>query len=224
MLALVLAAVLWVGVHVGIAGTTIRGRIVARLGEMGFRIAFSLASVVSISLLVNAYGAAATTPLWFTPDWLRWVLALAMLPGFVLFAGSLRRNPTAAGGEALIGAEPSGMQRITRHPMLWSFAIWAGVHVLGNGDSASLVFFGAFLVTALAGMPSIDAKLAQRAPETWPKLAAATSILPFGAVLAGRNRFVPGELLVPAAIGLVAWAALLHFHRGLFGVPALLLG
>ncbi|MGA3398064.1 MAG: NnrU family protein [Acetobacteraceae bacterium] len=29
-------------------------------------------------------------------------------------------------------------------------AIWAAVHVIGNGDSASIVFFGAFLITALA--------------------------------------------------------------------------
>ena len=30
---LVLAALLWIGVHVGIAGTAVRGRIAARLGE-----------------------------------------------------------------------------------------------------------------------------------------------------------------------------------------------
>ena len=45
--------------------------------------------------------------------------------------------------------------------MLWSFAIWAAVHIIGNGDAAAIIFFGAFLVTALAGMPSIDAKLSR---------------------------------------------------------------
>jgi uncharacterized membrane protein len=60
--------------------------------------------------------------------------------------------------------------------------------VLGNGDAASLLFFGAFLLTALAGMPSIDAKVAARDPEGWRHFAAATSILPFGAIASGRNR------------------------------------
>lgn len=225
MTMLILAALVWVGVHVGIAGTAVRAAIVARTGEAGFRIGYSLVSVAAIVWLVNAWQAAETTPLWFAPPWLRWILALVMLPAFILFVASFRRNPTAAGGEALIGAGATGIQRITRHPMLWSFAAWGAVHVIGNGDSAAVVFFGAFLVTALAGMPSIDAKLAQRAPADWPRLAAATSILPFAAIAGGRNRLVLAEIgWVPPVAGLLAWAALLHFHARFFGVAPLILG
>src|SRR3712207_3240539 len=134
---------------------------------------------------------------------------MLMLPAFVLFVASLRHNPTAVGGEAALrdaGAEPCGIQRVTRHPMLWSFAIWAAAHMLGNGDSAGLVFFGAFLVTALAGMPSIDAKIAARDPEAWAGFAARTSILPCGAIAAGRNRLALGEIgWGPPVVGLVAW-------------------
>jgi uncharacterized membrane protein len=222
---LMIAALIWVGVHVGIAGTAVRGAIAARTGEAGFRIGYSLLSFAAIGFLVQAWQAAETTPLWFTPAWLRWILTLVMLPAFVLFVASFRRNPTAAGGEKLIGTEATGIQRITRHPMLWSFALWAAVHVIGNGDSAATVFFGAFLVTALAGMPSIDAKLAKRAPADWAKLAATTSILPFGAIAAGRNRLALGEIgWVPPVAGLLAWAAMLHFHARFFGVAPLILG
>ena len=91
--------------------------------------------------------------------------------------------------------------------------------------TAAIVFFGAFLVTALAGMPSIDAKMAARHPEAWPGFAAASSILPFGAILAGRNAFAPREIgwIAPLA-GLVLWAALLHGHLALMGVPVLITG
>ena len=222
---LMIAALIWVVAHVGIAGTAVRGAIVARTGEAGFRIGYSLLSVVAIGFLVRTWQAAETTPLWFAPAWLRWILALVMLPAFVLFVTSFRRNPTAAGGEKLLGAEATGIQRITRHPMLWSFALWAAIHMIGNGDSAALLFFGAFLVTALAGMPSIDAKLAQRAPAEWQRLAAATSILPFGAILAGRNRLVLREIgWVPPVAGALAWAAMLHFHRHIFGVAPVVMG
>ena len=89
---------------------------------------------------------------------------------------------------------------------------------VGNGDSASVVFFGAFLVTALAGMPSIDAKLARRDPATWQALSAATSVVPFGAIAAGRNRFVPREIgWVAPVLGAVAWVVLLALHPMLFG-------
>lgn len=224
MILLVLAALLWVGVHVGISGTALRGHAVARLGEAGFTMAFSVLSVVAIALLVLAWQGAETAPVWFAPAWLRWVIALLMLPAFVLFACSLIGNPTAMGGGGLIAQGPRGIQRVTRHPMLVSFALWAGLHVAGNGDTMAIVFFGAFLVTAVAGMPSIDAKMAKRHGEAWRGFAAATSILPFGAILAGRNRLEPREIgwLAPA-LGVVLWAAMLHGHRHLFGVPALIL-
>jgi uncharacterized membrane protein len=122
-------------------------------------------------------------------------------------------------GEVAMAQPPRGIQRVTRHPMLWSFALWAAVHIIGNGDSAAIVFFGTFLVTSLAGMPSIDAKLARRDPATWRTLAAATSIVPFAAIAEGRNRFVPDEIgwLTPL-IAVVAWAIVLHLHPWLFGV------
>ena len=221
MTLLILAAALWVFVHVGISGTSLRDGAVARLGEGRFMLAFSIASVVSITLLVLAWQNAETTVLWSAPGWLRWILAVLMLPAFVLFMASHKRNPTAVGNKGL-GEEPRGIQRVTRHPMLMSFAIWALVHVIGNGDAAALVFFGAFLVTAVAGMPSIDAKLARRHGEAWAGFAAKTSILPFGAILAGRNRLVLSEIgWMPPVVGLILWAALLHFHRAVFGLPAL---
>jgi uncharacterized membrane protein len=219
---LLAAALLWLGVHLGIAGTTVRAGLAARLGETGFRIAFSLASLVSISLLVIAWRAAPTVPLWSPPAWLLWVLAAVMLAAAILFVGSVTvANPTAAGSEAAIAAEPRGMIRLTRHPMLWAFALWAGVHVAGNGDLASLVFFGAFLVTALAGMPSLDAKLSARAPGPWAMLAARTSILPGAAIAAGRNRLVWRELLLPVGAGLVLWLVLLLAHPYVIGVSPL---
>lgn len=223
MTLLILAALLWLFIHIGVSGTRWRDAAVAKLGEGRFMLAFSIASVLSILLLVGAYNAAETRFLWSAPSWLRWILAALMLPAFMLFMASHRRNPTAMGNKGL-GEEPRGIQRVTRHPMLWSFAIWAGVHLVANGDTASLVFFGAFLVTALAGMPSIDAKLARRHPEAWRGFAARTSLLPFGAILAGRNRLALAEIgWLPPVAGLVLWAALLHFHRAIFGMPALIL-
>ena len=223
LLPLLLAAIFWIATHNGFAGTDIRTRLVGKIGEVGFRIAYAVTSVIAIMMLVQAWEAAAAMPVWSAPAWLRLILAAAMLPAFLFFAAGLLRNPTAVGGEALAGQQARGIQRITRHPMLWSFALWALVHVIGNGDLASLIFFGTFAISAFLGMPSIDRKLAARAPEAAARLRAETSIMPFGAILAGRNRLVLGEIgwLAPL-LALLGWAALLHFHARFFGVPALL--
>ena len=223
LISLLLAAIFWIATHNGFAGTDIRTRLVGKIGEVGFRIAYAVTSVIAIMMLVQAWEAAVAIPLWSAPAWLRLILAAAMLPAFLFFAAGLLRNPTAVGGEALAGQQARGIQRITRHPMLWSFALWALVHVIGNGDLASLIFFGTFAISAFLGMPSIDRKLAARAPEAAARLRAETSIMPFGAILAGRNRLVLGEIgwLAPV-LALLGWAALLHFHARFFGVPALL--
>jgi len=217
---LIVAALLWVGIHIGLAGTRARDIAVQRVGEAGFRAGFSLLSVVTLLFLVRSWAVTPSEELWVAPDWLRWVLVLAMLPAFVLFVASVSvRNPTMVGPRDTSSRAPRGIIRVTRHPMLWSFAIWAAVHLLGNGDTAAIVFFGAFLVTALAGMPSIDAKLARRDPNTWQAVSALTSIVPFTAIAQGRNQFVPAEIgwLTPV-LGGVAWFVVLLAHRWLFGV------
>jgi len=223
MLGLLLAAGVWLGLHRGLAGTGLRDRLAGHLGERGFRAAFSLLSVLSLIGLVLAWRGAERVPLWFAPPWLRWLVAAAMLPAFLLFVGALTRpNPTSVGGEAALATGARGMQRITRHPMLWSFALWATLHLLARGDVASLIFFGILLLTALLGMGSIDRKLARRDPAAWQNLRAETSTLPFGAILAGRNRLVVTEIgWWTAALALLAWAVLLAAHTSLFGAPAL---
>ena len=223
MVYLLLAALAWVGVHVGIAGTSVRRAVAGRIGDGAFRGLFSVLSVASLAALIVSYQVArrhGSVPLWVVPAWVGWVLVAAMAPAFVLLVASVATpNPTAVGGERQLDREPRGVLRITRHPMLWAFATWATVHVVGNGDLASLLFFGAFGVTALVGMPSIDRKLAGRDPAGWSRLAAATSVVPFAAIAARRNSLAPGEIgwLVPL-VGLALWLGLLLSHPWIFGV------
>jgi uncharacterized membrane protein len=223
---LTLAAFAWVAVHVGIAGTRVRNTVASRIGDAGFRGLFSVLSVAAITALVVTYQRARLgdrTQLWIAPDWLGWLLVLLMAFAFTLLIGAFTvPNPTAVGGERALGQEPRGLLRITRHPMLWSFTIWSLVHIIGNGNLVSLLFFGAFGLTALVGMPSIDRKLASRDPQGWAQLSRVTSILPFAAILSGRNRLVLREIgwIAPLA-GLALWVALLLLHPRLFGVSPL---
>ena len=219
MTLLTLSALIWLGLHLGVSGTGLRDVLIGRIGLNAFRGLFATAALAVMVMLCRFYASAGMVFLWIAPGWLRWLLALAMLPALVLFAASFRANPTSAGGEQFLGREAQGIQRVTRHPMMVSFTIWAGVHMIGNGDAAALVFFGTFFITAAAGMPSIDRKTAARDPAAWSKLAQNTSILPFAAILDGRNHLVLSEIgwLMPA-VGAALWLGLLAFHRSLFGL------
>lgn len=222
---LVIVAVAWVFVHLGVSGTSLRVRIVQAIGERAFRAVFSLASFALIFCLVDGYRrAGAVAVLWVAPHGLVVACMLLMLPALLLFIGSVSvANPTmVAGGRALAGENPArGVLRLTRHPMLWAFAIWAAVHAIMLGTLGALVFFGAFLVVALGGMPSLDAKIARRDPQHWPAFARATSIVPFVAIAQGRNRFALGEIgWWRIAATSIAWFALIGAHQWMFHIPA----
>ena len=216
---LIVAAVLWLGLHIGVSGTSLRGAIAGKLGEQGFRGLFSVASIAIFAFLIYAYSHATRTTLWLAPLWLRWILVACMLPASFLLLASFATvsiKPEDAGTRR---GEPRGVLRITRHPMMCAFAIWSAVHVIGTGEASDLVFFGAFLITAVAGMPSIDRKYAMRAPEGWRKFAAETSILPGGAILAGRNRLVLPEIgWLPPLLSIALWLLLLYAHQKVIGV------
>jgi uncharacterized membrane protein len=220
---LVAAAIAWVAVHIGVAGTRLRDRIVARIGEGPFRGLFVLASFAILGWLGWSFGAAGPVQvLWQSPPWLAVLMMLLMLPALLLFAGSLSTpNPTlVTGARALASPNPAtGVLRITRHPMLWSFALWGVVHLVVLGTLSAVMLTGAIIVTALAGMPSLDAKIARRKPDRWTALATTTSLLPFVAIAQGRNRLVWSEIgWWRPLLAIVLWAALIALHPWAFGV------
>ncbi len=223
LLELLLAALAFVGSHLGLSSRALRPRLVARLGERRFLMAYSLLAALTLGWLILSYARAPLYVLWPTAAWNRW-LALALMPvALVLLAGSvLQRNPTALGGDPRrLPSDSLGITAITRHPMMWAFALWASVHLLSNGDIASLIFFGAFLVLSLGGTRAIDAKLRRRDPAGFAQLATRTSNLLLAALLAGRARLSPRRRWPALATGLALYLLLLLAHPYLFGVSAL---
>ena len=221
MISLTLAALLFIGIHIGVSGTRTRDTLVGAISLNGYMIAFSVASVAAMVWLVMSYNTAAYVPLWDAPNWWKYVSIVLMLPAFLLVViGLTTPNPTAVAQEGLVAQAPRGIVRITRHPFLVGVGIWAVTHLVSNGNVASLLFFAALAVVSFAGTVSIDAKrrrvLGDRA---WDAFAQRTSIVPFAAILAGRNTFSLGELgwWRPLA-GLAAYAVFLGGHAHLIGV------
>jgi uncharacterized membrane protein len=222
MLSLLAAAAFFVGIHIFVSGTSLRGAIVAGIGEKAFQAVFSLVSVLGLIWMSWAYAAAESVELLEQVAWLRPVTHLLTLLAFLFVAiGVATPSPTAVGGEAALSEdEPArGILRITRHPFLWGVAIWAVAHLLVNADLASLIFFGALLLLAIVGPFSIDAKRERRLGEAWTRFADSTSSVPFLAVSQGRNTLELAEIgWWRVAIALVLYAVFLGTHGWLFGV------
>jgi uncharacterized membrane protein len=103
------------------------------------------------------------------------------------------------------------------------FALWALTHIVVNGDVAALIVFGGILVLAIAGTWHIEKRRAALNPEGWARLTAVTSIIPFVAIMQGRNRVTLSEIgYGRIAIALVLYVAFLgHAHELMMGVSVM---
>jgi uncharacterized membrane protein len=219
---LIFAGVLFVVAHLGVSSTPLRGVLVRTLGERGYLGVYSLIAVVTLVYLIVTFNGSSHAQFLWAPSSVLRGIAFAVMPiAFVfLLGGFMVRNPTAVGQEAGLATvgEGSGLLRITRHPFQWSVVLWASVHILANGDAASLIFFGSLGTLSLVGTFAIDAKKARAMAAAWSAFASVTSNVPFAAILAGRNRLVLGELWLPLGVGLIGYALLLWGHVYVSGV------
>ena len=212
-------------IHFGVSGTRLRDRLVARLGAGPYRGAFALASVIGIVWMIYAYRHAPTVELWglwlgFRPA----AYVLVFIAFLFVVIGITTPSPTRVGMESKVGQGPEaarGIVRITRHPFLWGIALWAFVHLIVNGDLASLILFGSLLVLAVIGTVSIDAKRRRQYGEQWTQFANVTSDIPFAAIATGRNRLglALAEIGVwRPVVAILIYAAAFHLH-GRLGPP-----
>ena len=220
MLSLVLAALFFAGIHLGIAGTAIRDRAIGLLGKNGYMAAFAVASLIGLGWLVAAYNRAPYLITWGMLEWWKPIVIVLMLPATLLVVfGLTTPNPTSVAQEGTLGQPPRGIVRVTRHPFLTGVGLWALLHLIGNGDVASLVFFATWAIVALAGTVSIDAKRRRLLGAAWEPFAAQTSIVPFAAIAAGRNRFTPREIGIWRwGLALLVYALMLGGHAQVIGV------
>jgi uncharacterized membrane protein len=226
MTALAIAALIFSGIHLFVSGTGLRKTLVRIMGEGSYLTAFSAISLGGLIALGMTYNRAVGSPenvvYWATPVGLMHAGGLVMLLVFLLgVIGLTTPSPTMVqvGRTPDVLGDPTGLHRITRHPFLWAVILWAAFHISVNGDLASIIFFGTFLVVALMGSRSIDAKRDEKLGPIWAGYAQKSSNIPFVAILQGRNKFALSEIAWwqwMAAIG--AFATVFYAHLWLFKV------
>ncbi|MFT4013987.1 MAG: NnrU family protein [Paracoccus sp. (in: a-proteobacteria)] len=149
MTILILGVALWWGAHFF---KRLAPRARARLGDKG-RGLVAGALIAAIVLMIVGYRMADGPYWWGVSAPLKGINNLLVLGAFYLFAADGMKTRIAA--------------RI-RHPQLTGFALWAGAHMLVNGDLPSLVLFGGLLAWALAEMAALNRAASAWVPPSGP--------------------------------------------------------
>ncbi len=215
------AAVAFVGSHF-LLSHPLRSRLVRAIGEAGFQGVYSLVAFLTLGWLIVAYRKAPlSAPLWPVGNGLWAVATVVMLIASILLMGSLIRNPALpTGGRPSAFPETArGAFAVTRHPMMWSFALWGLCHIAVFPVAKNIVLAAAIVLLALVGAALQDRKKEQLQPDLWPEWESKTSYLPFAAIAAGRAR-LGGFGLHALLGGLVVWLVATWAHMPLAGWAA----
>lgn len=215
---LVTTCALFVGTHF-ILSHPLRAPLADRMGERGFQIVYSIVAIATFMMLIQAWrGMPAEPPLWTVGDAL-WIFAsLIILFASVLFMGSLVGNPALPAPNAAFTAQgaPRGVFAITRHPMMWGFALWAFAHALVMPTQGQFVLSGTIAFLAMFGSAGQDVKKARLMGDAWRHWAARTSFMPFARQFSGVTPW--GDTIPrPHALfgGIAVWVVLTWAHGAL---------
>lgn len=205
LLALTLCTALFLGVHLIPMNPLWRAPLVERLGENGYKAAFSVVALVGLIGAVVAYRSAPHIQLWSSPPPIRGLTAILMLAAVLCFA--------CAKGVPWF-------KRVVRHPMLWGMGLLGVAHLLSNGEVPGLILFGGLAVFGFGWQRLTDRRDALVDPDGWAETERTTSFWPFAKwhVAGGEAAKVTVR---PLLIGAAVYVVLILVHPWLFGVPVI---
>lgn len=211
---LIAANAAFVGTHFAMSHP-LRAPMVKALGAGGFTAAYSIVSFATLGWVAFAFKSAPPADLGGSGE-AGWIIAtLLTWPAMVLLAGSLIGNPALPTpmAEAQARAEPKGVFRVTRHPMMWGIGLWALSHIALMWSTRTMITALAMGILALVGAKLQDAKKEALMGASWAEWESKTSYWP----QLGRL-FSVGA--VPLVAGTVLWLAGSWLHLWSAGIPA----
>jgi uncharacterized membrane protein len=134
---LIIGLVVFIGSHVFVTQRTARAALIARIGEVPYKVAFAIVALVGVVLIgwgFAHYRVEGWVQVWTPPTWMRHVTVALVWPA-IIFA-------TAA-------YIPGDIKRTLKHPLLVGTKLWALAHLLSNGDLGGIILFGSLLAWAV---------------------------------------------------------------------------
>ncbi len=214
LIQLALASIAFVGTHF-LLSHPLRAPLVNLVGEKGFLPLYAVVALATLYWMSKAFQAAPPAGLPGSGP-AGWVIASVLtLLAMVLLVGSLWRNPALPnpGAAPKVPAAARGVFAVTRHPMMWGFALWAISHIVLWWSWRTLIVALAILVLALVGSALQDAKKRSLHGDVWAMWEARTSYWPR---LGGLTKIGWPVWLA----GIALWLAASWAHGPLGGVLA----
>jgi len=177
--------------HSGMAGLRSRGEEI--VGPRAYRVLFALVSLclAFVALVYFINHRYSGTPLWDVRG-MPWVhetvWTLTFISFLFLYPSTFNILEVAAVDKPKVHLWETGIIRITRHPQMVGQALWCFAHTLWIGNSFMVVTSAGLMAHHLFGCWHGDRRLFAKYGEAFEEVAARTSVMPFAAILDGRQK------------------------------------
>ena len=207
--------VLFAVIHSG--GASLRQRAEARIGARAWRLLFAAASIPSAVVVIgwflaHRYDGIRLWNLQGVPGMIPLVWIGTAISFLFLYPATYNLLEIPAVLKPQVRLYATGIIRISRHPQAIGQILWCLTHALWIGSSFMLVTCFGLVAHHLFAVWHGDRRLKERFGEAFDELKATTSVLPFQAVIDGRQQLDWREFLRPAqggiaiAVGVFWWA------------------
>lgn len=153
MVYLILGLTIFFAMHLVPSFTNFRAKLMVKLGEGRYLGGYAITSLIGIILVVIGMSKAQFVTVWMPPTWSKSVVVVIMVFVFYLFAAAEMK---------------CNIKRFIRHPMLLGILLWSCVHLLANGDQASILLFGSFALYSVFAMFSANIRGAELQKKVYP--------------------------------------------------------
>lgn len=184
-----------------------------KVGARLYRVFFALVSIPGATILIvyffnHRYDGLQLWQLQGIPGLKSVVWILSALSFVFLYPATFNLLEIAAVQKPQVHLFETGIIRITRHPQMVGQVIWCIAHTLWLGTTFTLVTSCGLIAHHLFAVWHGDRRLAQKYGAAFAEVKARTSIIPFQAMLDGRQQFKWGEYWRPAYLGVAAFVLL----------------
>jgi uncharacterized membrane protein len=137
------------------------------------------------------------------------VWSLSVISFIFLYPATFNLLEIAAIQKPEVHLYETGIIRVTRHPQMVGQIIWCIAHTLWLGTSFMVVTSVGLILHHLFGVWHGDRRLLARYGESFENLKSRTSVIPFLAILQGRQTFNLWEFARPSYVGVALFISLL---------------
>jgi uncharacterized membrane protein len=190
--------------HSGLAALRPYGE--ARIGARLYRVLFALVSIPFAVVLIvyfisHRYDGLRLWNLQGTSGITTLVWILSAISFLFLYPATFNLLEIAAIDKPQVHLYETGIIRITRHPQMVGQVIWCIAHSLWLGTTFTLVTSLGLVAHHLFAVWHGDRRWQARFGDAFLEVKARTSVVPFGAVLQGKQSLKWEEFLRPAYVG-----------------------